>query len=635
MKRSIVLLAALLSASPALCAQSVTQSGNVTPNHVSIWATNGVIKDGGTASNPLATSFGVVGGQICVNSGPTTGAYNALCFAATPTGGTVSIYNYAGATGGLSFVVNGVTQGFPTIPVPTTTNDAVCFGNTSGQLVDCSPSGIWKGTAIGLGYGGLGGSQSAATVGQVPVFPGSGGAAVPGSVSDIAGIITLAQGGLGASQASAAANSVPVFPGSGGAASPTTLSSIFGSPPAIGGTAAAAGKFTTLQATGNLTTNVTGSTQCLHANSSGVVSGTSTDCNPVAGSDTQIQFNNSGAFGASANFTWNGSATTITIDSITSSILQDASSSQDKLTMGAASSVNLNGLAAAPGAQIKFTPNASHSNNTFDIQAVNALLQLDGNGGAIDPQILLADVSYAVIPYPGGNHKGGIGFLGRARAGAGAPVEFNFGVNDALSGSPAGNEQSVAINIYSVATLGDQQNGVFFFSGTGTNSLGGTMTATTAGHRLGEIGVTGSLPDGNFTQTESGSINWYADTTFSGTTIDGSYTALTNEVHRLAVAASSAESIVGGWYSPGTLAVGAWADHGNSFTGGPGTITIKDGGSASSLSGATIITAASGQLHLYSSVVGSGAYVLTQSGAITGGHHACWNANGILVDCGS
>jgi len=187
----------------------------------------------------------------------------------------------------------------------------------------------------------------------------------------------------------------------------------------------------------------------------------------------------------------------------------------------------------------------------------------------------------------------------------------------------------------SVATLGDQQNGIFFSSGTGTNSLTGTMTATTAGHRLGEVGDSGSLPDGHFTQTETGSINWYADTTFSGSTTDGSYTALTNEVHRLAIASLSPESIVGGWYAPGTLAVGAWANHGNSFTGGPGTITIKDGGSASALSGATIIIASSGQLQLYSSVVGSGAYVATQSGAVTPGHHACWNANGILVDCGS
>lgn len=57
----------------------------------------------------------------------------------------------------------------------------------------------------------------------------------------------------------------------------------YATPPAIGGTTPAAGAFTTLSATGNLTTNVTGSTQCLHVNSSGVVSGTASDCGAGGG----------------------------------------------------------------------------------------------------------------------------------------------------------------------------------------------------------------------------------------------------------------------------------------------------------------------------------------------------------------
>lgn len=64
----------------------------------------------------------------------------------------------------------------------------------------------------------------------------------------------------------------------------TLAGTAFGSPPAIGGTAPAAGSFTTLSATGNLTTNVTGATQCLHVNLSGVVSGTGSDCGTSGGS---------------------------------------------------------------------------------------------------------------------------------------------------------------------------------------------------------------------------------------------------------------------------------------------------------------------------------------------------------------
>jgi hypothetical protein len=58
----------------------------------------------------------------------------------------------------------------------------------------------------------------------------------------------------------------------------TLAGTAFATPPAIGGTTPAAGAFTTLSASSTLTTNVTGSTQCLHVNTSGVVSGTGSDC---------------------------------------------------------------------------------------------------------------------------------------------------------------------------------------------------------------------------------------------------------------------------------------------------------------------------------------------------------------------
>ena len=68
---------------------------------------------------------------------------------------------------------------------------------------------------------------------------------------------------------------------------------------------------------GNLIlSGITGSSQCLQVNSSGQVSGTGSACGSggsgsPAGSNTQIQFNNSGAFGASANLTWASPALTI------------------------------------------------------------------------------------------------------------------------------------------------------------------------------------------------------------------------------------------------------------------------------------------------------------------------------------
>ena len=127
-----------LSGLPVLAA-NVSQSGNVTPGHLTAWATTGVIKDAGTATNPFANTFGLIGGPLCINSGPTTGAYNAFCLQVDgTTGGTVSIYNHGGATGGISFSVNGTAQGIPLVPLPTTAGDVVCFANTAGTLTDCN-----------------------------------------------------------------------------------------------------------------------------------------------------------------------------------------------------------------------------------------------------------------------------------------------------------------------------------------------------------------------------------------------------------------------------------------------------------------------------------------------------------------
>ncbi len=63
-----------------------------------------------------------------------------------------------------------------------------------------------------------------------------------------------------------------------GTISGTGFSTYLESPPVIGNVAPNAGSFTTLALTGNLTTNLTGSTQCVHVNSSGVESGTGSDC---------------------------------------------------------------------------------------------------------------------------------------------------------------------------------------------------------------------------------------------------------------------------------------------------------------------------------------------------------------------
>jgi hypothetical protein len=93
------LLALLLATSAS--AQGVLQSGNVTPGHISTWATNGVIQDGGavTANNSLSggstTSIAASGTYYCSTSGCATTAPIA---AIVPFTGTAVNLNVAVAT---------------------------------------------------------------------------------------------------------------------------------------------------------------------------------------------------------------------------------------------------------------------------------------------------------------------------------------------------------------------------------------------------------------------------------------------------------------------------------------------------------------------------------------------------------
>ena len=122
------LLALLFLFSTSALAQSVQQTGTVTPGHAAMWAANGVVKDAGTAANGFLTSLGVQnngGPGICVNSGPITGPYNQLCLAAsTASNAILSLQNYNGATAqSLGLIINGVPVSLGSVP-----------GGTSGQI---------------------------------------------------------------------------------------------------------------------------------------------------------------------------------------------------------------------------------------------------------------------------------------------------------------------------------------------------------------------------------------------------------------------------------------------------------------------------------------------------------------------
>ena len=122
----------------------------------------------------------------------------------------------------------------------------------------------------------LGGANYAAIRTSLSLVPGTDVQAYDADLSTYAGITPSAnvQTLLGAANYSAFKSSLGLG---------TFADQNYATPPAIGGTTPAAGSFSALTATGTTTLNVTGSTQCLHVNTSGVVSGTGSDCGAGGG----------------------------------------------------------------------------------------------------------------------------------------------------------------------------------------------------------------------------------------------------------------------------------------------------------------------------------------------------------------
>lgn len=121
MKR-LAFFAALLYAGAAFGQASVRQDGAIVRNDAPKWSNDHLIKDAGgilgdnvgQGFNPFAVTDSN-GPGVCWNSGPTTGAYNALCIGHDSNGnGLISLNSFGGQTAGsLNFVVNGQA-----IPLP-------------------------------------------------------------------------------------------------------------------------------------------------------------------------------------------------------------------------------------------------------------------------------------------------------------------------------------------------------------------------------------------------------------------------------------------------------------------------------------------------------------------------------------
>lgn len=183
---------------------------------------------------------------------------------------------------------------------------------SGGGSAPCSSFGTTTGTCLqGAGAAGTPSSINLTNGTALPVPGGLAATGTPSSTTFLRGDgawATPASGGTpGGSNTQCQYNNSSTFGGIADCTSNGTTIVLSGGTidgMAVGGTTPAAGAFTTLSATGNLTTNVTGGgTQCAQVSNTGVLSGTGAAC----GGSGSTGANPTGTVGLSAV---NGSATT-------------------------------------------------------------------------------------------------------------------------------------------------------------------------------------------------------------------------------------------------------------------------------------------------------------------------------------
>lgn len=325
MRKLLLAVALFLYAVPAL-GQQVRQTGVVTPGHAPVWATQGVVGDGGTAQNGAFTSLGVTnngGPGVCVNSAPaSSGNYNQICLSATTNaGGTLSLSNVGTATGTLGFVVNGSPLALPVVGLPTALNDAACFSNTAGALFRCNGQMALRGTSSGIVT--LAVQATAGTFNfNLPITAGAAGQVLTSGGGVGAPMTwTNPSGSPGGSNTQVQFNNSSSFGGSAAFTwvSPTLTVGASGTGTGVLALAGTTSGVVSVQPQGaagtwnfNLPTTAGSAGQVLTSQGGGASAMTwTTPVATAAGSNTQVQFNSTGAFGASANLTWVSPALTI------------------------------------------------------------------------------------------------------------------------------------------------------------------------------------------------------------------------------------------------------------------------------------------------------------------------------------
>lgn len=204
----------------------------------------------------------------------------------------------------------------------------------------------------------------------------------------------------------------------------------------------------------------------------------------VAGSNTQIQFNNSGAFGASANLTWNGSTLALNASAETATIAvkgAGATSTTKSLVIEDSAAANMFVLNDAGQFEVgKDFSNASNSAYyTFNVGSISA-----GN-------IIYTNTSGGTITAGVGFMSGEIRYAGSQAYSAGKGLDFNI-LNDNTSTSNAFTAINASARNNATTSRGASLTGIKA-SAYLDNQNGGTVTDLIALNTI-NLGINASGP---------------------------------------------------------------------------------------------------------------------------------------------
>ena len=211
-------LAALLLTATPVSAQTVNQSGTVSPGHAGCWVTSGLLKDGGSPSNFQCNGLGLYNGTNSplgissqTGAGPASGTWGTLTLGSTSSAASLTTLNSAGTAQPLNINVGGDA----TYVIGGTNWLSTIFGQqfctTTGSVLYRDSGGTWKCLAPGTS------GQVLQTQGPNlnPQWAGSGGI---GTVTSITAGTGLSGGAITTSGTIALLNPVAVNLGGTGAA---------------------------------------------------------------------------------------------------------------------------------------------------------------------------------------------------------------------------------------------------------------------------------------------------------------------------------------------------------------------------------------------------------------------------------